>query len=94
MTVKVNHEDDSVLNLGDVVKPGKPGLREYTLELHFPHDGAHRPLDYLNFLRSVLEKRNGIAYGYRSLDMEGNDIYPTNILVVITEYKVLENTGL
>ena len=27
------------------------------------------------------------------LDMEGNDIYPTNILVVITEYKVLEKHG-
>ena len=93
MTVKVNHEDDSVLNLGDVVKPGKPGLREYTLELHFTHDGAHRPLDYLNFLRSVLEKEMVLRMVIARLDMEGNDIYPTNILVVITEYKVLEKHG-
>ena len=36
MTVKVNHEDDSVLNLRGRCEAGQPGLREYTLELHFP----------------------------------------------------------
>ena len=93
MVVKVNHENESVLNLGDVVRPGKPGLREYTLELCFPHDGSRRPIFYLNFLRSVIEKGMILRMVIARLDMEGNDIYPTNILVVITEYKVLEKHG-
>ncbi len=94
MAVKVANMEDSILNIGDVIQPGIPGLREYKLEFMLPNKGAEfKPIHYLNFFRAAIEQKKILRLIITRMDMENNDIYETNIQVVITQYNVKERFG-
>lgn len=93
-SVKVNNESGNVLNIGDVTRPGKPGLRSYSFEFMLPHRNApEKPIAYLNFLRSALEGGHILQLMISRKDMENAPIFDTNIQVVIDQYKVTEKHG-
>ncbi|MEG2638713.1 MAG: hypothetical protein RR992_04320 [Clostridiales bacterium] len=96
MAVKVDNEEESILNLGGVIRPGKPALREYKLEFVLPHDvvqGDHEPLFYLNFFRDAVENQRVLRLVINRADMENKAIYNTDIPVVIEQYSVKEKYG-
>lgn len=93
MTAKADNEKYSVLTVGEIVVPGLPALRTYSLNFVLPHDNDIQPSYYLNWLRNIIEKRRVLRLVIVRKDMQAGDIYNTNIQVVIDQYKVTEKAG-
>jgi len=92
-TTKMDNEKYDVLTIGEVQRPGMPALRTYSMKFELPADHDPKPSYYLNWFRESSTKKAVLRLIINRKDMQGEDIYNTNIKAIIDQYKISERAG-
>lgn len=86
----VDNKKYNVLELGDVVRAGKKGLKTFTLESYFPAD--FNPNVYVKIIEKMVDNQVPIRFIINRMD--GNKLdYDSNILILIDSFSHKEEGG-
>lgn len=86
----VDNKKYNVLALGDIIRPGKKGLKSFTLSSFFPADDD--PDIYINIIETMVD--NELPMRFIINRMDGNRLnYDLNILIVIDSFSHKEAGG-
>ncbi|MEY8339074.1 hypothetical protein AALB16_13835 [Lachnospiraceae bacterium 62-35] len=91
-----DHKEYDVLGIGQIVMPGKPGLREISWESFFPASfsdpyvdrGAERPETYVKRIKEAMETKEA-----GRLIISRSGLYDTNIRCIISEFRTKDKGG-
>ena len=93
-SVKQTHTTENVLNIGEILIPGKVSLREWSFTINLSPDSPDPPAYYLSWLRAAMESEQRLRLMILRTDMSGAQILDTNCDVLIMELRQKESGGL